>query len=467
MTLFRRMFLGHVTVLIVAIFLISTLLNYNVERILMNEDQRKVSLGMNRLVSKAERRAGNRGAIRIEKLKELEYGLQVDGIYLIILDPDKNPLYYDENSISNNEVREVIDQIRKNEDSHSLNQKLQGENFQSQPLLLEEGMGNLILYLPNGRNQQVMSEMRYALFVGAMIALLVSVMISFWLSKRLSVRIKSLRDGTKSIKYGNYDVRIPTLDENDEIKELAEDFNEMANQLALTQQELQAFEQSRSQFLLDISHELRTPLTSIRGWLEALRKGYVEKEEQSRVFANMEKETLRLTRLIQELMDLEKIRSGKMELNKQLYHVDQLFSLVHDQLYWMAEDKGLKIKLELPTGEQTAIFGDYDRILQILVNLTRNAIQFTEQGRVTLRAEQRETETIVSICDTGQGMSKEEQKKIWERFFKVDPSRVRKGGETGLGLAIVKQLVEAHGGKIFVQSEKESGSCFIFVLPMS
>jgi signal transduction histidine kinase len=166
-------------------------------------------------------------------------------------------------------------------------------------------------------------------------------------------------------------------------------------------------------------------------------------------------------------MDLEKIRAGKVELAKGVYPVRELFELVADQLAWMAEEKGLTIRIDLAAGEEPQICGDYDRLLQILVNLVKNGIQFTEAGEITLSARQEAGGTTVTVRDTGIGMTKEELERMWERFFKADPSRARRGGETGLGLAIVKQLVEAHGGHIFAESEPGRGTAVTFILPFS
>jgi signal transduction histidine kinase len=466
MTLFKRIFLGHLTVLLVAVFILSSLLTVILENLYYRQktgDLKEIGIPIARDVreNKIQDQLFYR---RLERL------LKFSRIRLAIVDENNQPIFQSENVkgkfILPDDVMKKIRQGKTVEGKRKFLMRQvtwvvipRGENGSK---------GAVVLYSPVDGTVKAIRQMRLALFIAAVVSLFISLAMSAWFSKSMAGRMKRLRDFTKHICAGDYQVRVK-IEENqgDEISALARDFNHMAEQLERTHRELKYFEQNRQQFILDLSHELRTPLTSIRGWLEALQKDYVEEDQKQSVYSNMEKETLRLIRLIQELMDLEKIRAGKVELKRGVYAVRDLFELVADQLMWMAAEKGLEIRIDLPSGEDPVVYGDYDRLLQILVNLVKNGIQFTREGEIVLSARQESDHTRIQVRDTGIGMKREDLDRIWDRFFKADPSRARQGGETGLGLPIVKQLVEAHGGKISVESEPGKGTCFTFVLPLS
>jgi signal transduction histidine kinase len=237
----------------------------------------------------------------------------------------------------------------------------------------------------------------------------------------------------------------------------------MAERLAVWEKEIRQFELRRQQFVSDVSHELRTPLTSIRGWLEGLESSLVTEEERMRAVASMKRETMRLIRLINELLDLEKIRAGKIELKQEQIPIAEVLEIVAEQLGPVAEEKGLRLEIDAP--RDLMVTADYDRLMQILINLVKNGLQFTERGWVRVTADKTDDGTRIRVEDTGIGMTEEQLARIWDRFFKADPSRSRQGGETGLGLAIVRQLVKAHGGRIWVDSTPEKGTCFTIWLP--
>jgi signal transduction histidine kinase len=457
---------GHLTVLLVAVLLLSALLTVVAEQMLYRQkasELRELGVPIASELGKGNPVA-EQDVIRLSRL------LNEAEVSVIQLDAFNRPVF-PESAVQKgfSLPDDVWNSVRKGNPVEGTNNILRlPVTWVVMPLGSGGERGALLLYSPVEGTVKAIRQMRLALLFSALLSLVVSLAVSYWFSKGVARRIERLRQVTFRLREGNYGVRIPEEGSSmDEIAALAEDFNLMAARLEETHRELEAFEQNRRQFLLDLSHELRTPLTSIRGWLEALRKGFADEAEKPRIYANMEREVLRLIRLIHELMDLEKIRAGKVELAKGVYPVRELFELVADQLAWMAEEKGLTIRIDLAAGEEPQICGDYDRLLQILVNLVKNGIQFTEAGEITLSARQEAGGTTVTVRDTGIGMTKEELERMWERFFKADPSRARRGGETGLGLAIVKQLVEAHGGHIFAESEPGRGTAVTFILPFS
>jgi signal transduction histidine kinase len=291
----------------------------------------------------------------------------------------------------------------------------------------------------------------------------IAALISIYISRRMSQSLQPLRHATRKIAAGNYAARMPII-RSDELGDLALDFNAMAVQLEVSSQKLEQYELRRHSFMTDVSHELRTPLTSIRGIIEGLKNNLVtEPEDKHKYYTIIEKETFRLIRLINELLDMEKIENGLITLIKKNSSLREIMETVVETLEVLIEAKKLQIVIECDS--DLVVYCDYDRLTQILINLIKNSIQFTEYGTIRLTATETEVSTLIDITDTGRGMTSAELALIWDRFYKADPSRAKSSSETGLGLSIVKQLVEAHGGTIEASSTPGIGSSFVITLP--
>jgi len=295
------------------------------------------------------------------------------------------------------------------------------------------------------------------------ISSLVSLGIAFLLASFSNSRINRLRRATKQVSEGNYDVKLKTK-HRDEIDDLTNDFNGMIKSLKESQDEIKRQEERRRTFMADAAHEMRTPLTTINGLLEGLAYDAIPEESKDQSIKLMRNETKRLIRLVNENLDYEKIRANQIGLNKQEFDaVDALNNLV-EQLQQKAEAKNDTLELQIP--KQISVYADYDRFVQIMFNITQNAIQFTDNGQITINAQRGFEESIFKISDTGIGMTSEQLSNIWERYYKADPSRRNtKYGESGLGLAIVHQLVQQHNGKIEVTSKPDAGTTFTIIFP--
>ncbi|BCU82690.1 two-component sensor histidine kinase [Polycladomyces abyssicola] len=320
-----------------------------------------------------------------------------------------------------------------------------------------------ILFSPVEGIQRAIRRIRVGFLLAAAVALVVALLLSGWFTRGWARRIEALRRLASEIRQGRYHARAEMKNGPLELVELTRDLNAMAERLAVWEKEIRQFELRRQQFVSDVSHELRTPLTSIRGWLEGLESSLTTEEERMRAVASMKRETMRLIRLINELLDLEKIRAGKIELKKEQIPIAEVLEIVAEQLGPAAEEKGLRLEIDAP--RDLMVTADYDRLMQILINLVKNGLQFTEHGWVRVTADKADDGTRIRVEDTGIGMTEEQLTRIWDRFFKADPSRSRQGGETGLGLAIVRQLVKSHGGQIWVDSTPGKGTCFTIWLP--
>lgn len=301
-------------------------------------------------------------------------------------------------------------------------------------------------------------------------ATLISTIIAIILSAILSVyqvkRINRMKRATKEVAEGNYNIRLEHKN-RDEIDALSRDFNKMILALSKTQKELEDQEELRATFMQDAAHEMRTPLTTINGLLEGLEHGVISEENQQRSIQLMSKETKRLIRLVNENLHYENLRSRNQKINKNLIPMSDVFEETSIQMKRLAEKENNKLVFHLDENEIN-IFADYDRLKQILVNLLKNAIQFTSHGTIEVNGLKTKYGTRITIKDDGIGMSDDEVKKIWERFYKADLSRANTTyGESGLGLSIVYQIVDQHGGLISVQTKKGKGTTFIIDFPDS
>jgi signal transduction histidine kinase len=209
---------------------------------------------------------------------------------------------------------------------------------------------------------------------------------------------------------------------------------------------------------------LRTPLTTISGVIEGLRNNLIPEEEKEKGINLVSQETKRLIRLVNENLDYDRIRSNQVKLNKEDIQLVEAFEIIQEQLFLQAEEKNDKIHMDVD--EDVLVYADYDRLIQILINIAKNSIQFTRNGEIWLRGRKGYKETIIEIEDTGIGIDPEEVENIWHRFYKAEISRTSNPyGEFGLGLSIVKKLVQLHNGSISVSSEKANGTKFTICLP--
>lgn len=295
-----------------------------------------------------------------------------------------------------------------------------------------------------------------------MVTLAVGLILSLILSYYSTTKIKRLSRATKKVAAGDFDVRLQHKN-SDEIDQLAGNFNQMVKALKESNEEIKAQEKRRDQFMADVAHEMRTPLTTINGILEGLQYDAIPEDSKQQSIALMRHETKRLIRLVNENLDYEKIRSNQVTLMKTEFNASDVLHDIKTQLNRNAKKANDELIVECP--DKLPIYADRDRFTQIVVNLTQNAIQFTHDGKIWLSGRRIDHAVQIQVKDNGIGMSKDQMKFIFERFFKADPSRARLGtGESGLGLAIVSSLVKQHGGEISVESEPDKGATFTVVI---
>lgn len=228
---------------------------------------------------------------------------------------------------------------------------------------------------------------------------------------------------------------------------------------------LEEIDQTRHQFVATVSHELRTPLTAIKGYLEMVRAGRLGPltQEQARFLGIVSGQIDHLTHLLNDLLDLSRMRAGRLRLQKEPLALASVAGEVVASYAQLAVEKGITLRSAVPL-TLPPVWYDRRRLLQVLANLVGNALKFTPpHGTVTIEATVRHREVVVAVRDTGVGIPPEALGRLFERFYQVEPARA---GGTGLGLYIARQIVVAHGGRIWVESQPGEGSVFSFSMPL-
>jgi signal transduction histidine kinase/CheY-like chemotaxis protein len=238
-------------------------------------------------------------------------------------------------------------------------------------------------------------------------------------------------------------------------------------QLAETAQELREIDRFKTQFLANMSHELRTPLNSIIGFSRVMLKGIdgpltdLQQADLNSIYNSGQ----HLLALINSILDMSKIEAGKMELSFEEVYLPDILNAVLSTTKALVKDRPIRLRFEVPENLPT-VWADGQRVRQVLLNLMSNAAKFTEEGYIALKAEAGREFVTISVADTGVGIQPEAKKRLFIPFQQVDGSTTRRAGGTGLGLAISRSFVEMHGGEIWVESEPDKGSTFVFTLPI-
>lgn len=227
---------------------------------------------------------------------------------------------------------------------------------------------------------------------------------------------------------------------------------------------LQRLQKMRSQFLANVSHELRTPIFAIQGYIETLLNGAInDKNVNIHFLQKANQNTISLSNLLNDLIDISMIESGEMRMSFRYFKINDLISQVVQENKQAAESKSLSL-IFYPAKDDLEVFGDKEKLKQVLVNLILNAAKYTEKGKVEVLVEEDAKHVKVVVRDTGIGIPENYLDRIFERFFRIDKARSRAEGGTGLGLAIVKHIIEAHNSKVTVTSMVGQGSEFSFLL---
>ncbi|HEY6652308.1 MAG TPA: ATP-binding protein, partial [Actinomycetota bacterium] len=266
--------------------------------------------------------------------------------------------------------------------------------------------------------------------------------------------LRDMAAAARRLERGDYSTRV-NVRSLDEVGQLAAAFNRMSA-------ELEDLERSRRDLVANVSHELKTPIAAIRAHLENLADGV--EEADPRTLQVMLSQTERLSRLVDQLLDLSRLESGEVPFKREVVAIAPLVARVISEITIGRAISDITLEADVPAG--LAAEADPERIHQVLFNLVDNAVRFTPPGgEITITARSRDERVEVRVADTGVGIAAEHLPRVFERFYRVDASRSRDDGGTGIGLAIARSIVEGHGGRIVAESDPGHGSAFTFDLP--
>ena len=301
----------------------------------------------------------------------------------------------------------------------------------------------------------IVSIVIFAIFIAAFISILAVYFITYQ-------QVKPLRDMVSAVSRfagGDFCVRVPVTDET-EVGQLAAAFNDMARSLASS-------ETMRRSFVANVSHELKTPMTTISGFVDGILDGTIPEDKHTQYLTVVSAETKRLARLVRSMLDLSKIDSGDMKLNRKKFNISKIVFDTMLSFEHRIEEKNIEIQ-GLDKIRPLTVNGDPDLIHQVVYNLIENAVKFVNPGGyISIKVYSRERQAYVRISNSGIGIPSEELPHIFERFYKTDKSRSIDKSGVGLGLFIVKTIIGLHNGGIDVRSAEGSYCEFEFHLPIS
>jgi signal transduction histidine kinase len=295
----------------------------------------------------------------------------------------------------------------------------------------------------------------------------ISIAFGALLAQTISRALGRIAQAAERVSQGDFSVRVEA-DGRDEVASLAQDFNEMARRLELAERETRRIESARRDFVAWVSHDLRTPLTSLRAMIEALSEGIVADEAtRIRYLRQCQVEISAMSDLIDELFELSRLDAGELTLEFQAASLSDLISDSIGTFRARAEAKGVRLDGRVEDGVDPVRIAPRE-IGRVLDNLLENALRHTPQGgEIGVHAQRMGETVVVVVSDNGEGVSVEDQAHVFEPFFRGDSSRARGMGEggAGLGLAIARSLVEAHGGRIWLESDPGQRTTLQFVIP--
>lgn len=316
--------------------------------------------------------------------------------------------------------------------------------------------GVIVMVIPVDSMLSPMIRVNEVIWITAIIAIIISGVVLYLYSKKLLIEpINEVATAARRLAKGSVEQRL-NVKANNEIGELAESFNIMA-------ESLHQVDENRRVFISNVSHELRSPITSIKGFISGILDGVIPRDKEGYYLNIVYEETDRLSRLINDLLDISSLESGKIKLNKQDLDISNLIRHTIAKFEGTINKKGLKVDVMLEKEHQYVI-GDNDRITQVITNLIDNAVKYSyENGNIKIDTKSKGDKVFVSIYNDGETLTKEQLVKIWDRFYKADISRTNKVS-TGLGLPIVRLILTEHGEDIWVENYKDTGVIFTFTL---
>jgi signal transduction histidine kinase len=335
-------------------------------------------------------------------------------------------------------------------------------------LLAGYALASLLTFVNVWLTARLMFASRHDLLLATVLLLFASgiaMVLGYFLSSAVSERIRRLDKAAKEIQAGNLSVRVP-VNGNDEVAELARTFNQMATQLQEAEKKQQTLDSLRRDLVAWAGHDLRTPLTGVRVLVEALADGIIDNPATSRRYLEQARKQIEhLSLLIDDLFQVSQLDSGGIPLDLQAASISDLISDTLENFSSVAAQQGVSLSGHATTGVDPVCM-DVQRIGRVLNNLINNALRHTPSGgSIIIEAKPMSESILVSVQDSGEGISEADMPRIFDRFYRGEKSRNQATGGSGLGLAIAKGIIEAHGGTIQAEAAEGKGARFSFTLP--
>ncbi|HML31972.1 sensor histidine kinase [Sporomusa sphaeroides] len=319
--------------------------------------------------------------------------------------------------------------------------------------------GAVLLNSPVTGINAFMQRIYYYVGAGGLAALLLALLVVNHLTRAIVRPLTAMEQAAGALAKGDYATRVE-VKSNDEVGRLGHALNALAQDLANYMAEMEKTEKLRRDFVANVSHELRTPLTIMRGYTEALLDGTAAPSQSTRYLRTMQEETVRLERLVKDLLDLSRLQSETAAWQIEAIPLPAIAESVSHMVKPVAEQKNIALHLEIDN-DVPDILGNDDRLAQLLLIFLDNALKHTTSGdQVTVSVAANVNEVILSVTDTGVGIAVEDLPYIWDRFYKADKSHTRTESGAGLGLAIAKQIIDRHRAVAEVASQVGQGTTF-------
>ncbi len=333
--------------------------------------------------------------------------------------------------------------------------------------ILPSGLGSVVVSTSLSAVETTQQQLQGFFILITLIVLLLIALLARWII-RISLRpLREVEHTAAAIADGDYSARLPRVDESTEVGRLSASLNTMLGRIEESFALRIASESRLRRFVADASHELRTPLTAIRGFAELHRQGAVTGEEKTKeLVGRIEKESIRMSSLVEDLLLLARMDQAP-QFNQQAVDLNKV---VGDCVASArAAGPNHPITFQINDADENYVLGDENRIHHAVQNLLANARTHTPSlTSITVSIQNLESENTISVHDDGPGISEQVQERIFERFYRADPSRVRTGGEgSGLGLSIVDAIMKAHGGSVTLDSAVGRGSTFTLHFPIN
>jgi signal transduction histidine kinase len=312
-----------------------------------------------------------------------------------------------------------------------------------------ETVGYVYMFQPTKSIKKTIHRINHLFILVGLLSLLATIATISLLSRVVASPLVRMKEATERLSKGDFSVSL-NIRSNDELGALAKSIQSLAN-------DLKHVKRTRNEFLASISHELRTPLTYVKGYADIARRKELSEKERDKYLAIIYEKTVHLTQLVKDLFDLAKLDQHTFTIQKQTVEMDSYIQNIIEEILPAFRQKKVELVYKCPNGLHVRL--DPKRFEQVFYNLLDNALKYSDSGStVHLNVEENLKHVYISVVDEGIGIPKEDLPFVFERFYRVDKSRARSTGGSGLGLAIAKEIVEAHGGKISINSQMQKGT---------